>query len=142
MAFDITAEHECTVVAGGHEIGCIYREPTSEERVAYKAAQMGKRGRFDPRRIYEAQVRFGLKILARIREGDITVNGAPLVCDDAGAWKRVIRDGCPQVAEAVARRAFEGAALDDAALDDAGDDASGDDDAGGSGEGEEETRPL
>jgi hypothetical protein len=101
----------------GTEIQLFYRNPLTEEEVAYQAALYRKHGKKVRLNSYEARLKYGLKILTGFREGDFGQDGAPISADPASPyyrenWKDLLRDEAPDIVTTFAFAIFEGARAD------------------------------
>jgi len=92
---------------GGNEIEVYAEMPDNDEILQYRRDLVGKKGRLDPAHITKVQIKWGLRKMVGIREGDILVGGKPLEIDPEGRWKEVIREKGAVIAQAVAQALFE-----------------------------------
>jgi len=90
-----------------------FRLPTTEERIAYRAAQHVREGDVVRTRLYETRIEHGQAILTEFESGCMTLDGKPVssdpksdaYCED---WKELLVQVAPQAVEALAVRVFEG----------------------------------
>lgn len=104
----------------GSDIVLHYRMPSTAERAAYANESFQRRGRKIKAAIGETRIKYGLKILQGIREGDFeTDTGRPLSSTfgsefyDEG-WKEKIAKHAADLVELLAVRVFDAPAILDA----------------------------
>lgn len=116
---------------GGEKVGVMYREPTNDERIAYRAAmfrRLGKKGKAMAEDSFKAALHFGKAVITGLRDGDFldeeggalsSTPGAPGYRED---WKELLAEAQPDVVTIVASIAFDGVRVAPQAEDAEGDD--------------------
>jgi hypothetical protein len=129
----------------GTEIELYYRNPTTEEEVAYQTKLFKKMGKKVKLNAFDTRLNYGLKILTGFRDGDFGMDGKAISADPAAPdyrpdWKLLLREQAPDIVTTFAFTVFEGARadmgmeLDLESADEDGDDSVQVDNAGGDGE--------
>jgi hypothetical protein len=90
-----------------------FRLPSTEERIAYRAAQYVREGEEIRTRLYETRIEHGQAILTEFESGCLAVDGKPVSSDPRSEaycedWKDLLVQVAPQAVEALAVRVFEG----------------------------------
>lgn len=122
MARDLTKSDKNTVrIFDGlsdSEIVLFYRTPTSEDLFGYQTNIVRREGKkFRPRP--ETRLKYALRIITGIREGDFTIEGKPLSSEEGNGsyredWKELLGEFAPDILDVFARRIFEGTRAADA----------------------------
>ena len=99
-----------------------YRLPTTDERVGFANALVTRQGNKVKSRMGEARLKYGLKILVGIRDGDFETDKGPLSSNPASphydpAWKVFIRDYAQDVVQMLTVHVFESSVVSDEADD-------------------------
>ena len=100
----------------GSEIILFYRNPTTDEEVAYRKEiyiNDGKKVVYEP---WGARLKFGQVIITGFREGDFGIDGKPIASDPASPnyyadWKQLITDTASDLLMALSTAVFEGVLL-------------------------------
>jgi hypothetical protein len=122
----------------GSEIVLSYRMPTTAERAAYANESFRRKGNKVETRVVESRQKYGLKVLAGIREGDFIVNPSglekKLSSDPSSAnfdpqWKDIVAHHAGDILELLAAHVFDGSVSVGAAAgrDEEADPADGED---------------
>ena len=118
---DLTASdrNEMTIndTRSGSEILVYYRNPTTEEEIAYQANLFRRKGKKMKIAAFNTRLRFGLKIINGFRDGDFGLAGKPISSDPVSPnyredWKSLISSQAPDILNAFAFAVFEGARVD------------------------------
>lgn len=97
----------------GSEIELYYRNPTTQEEVAFNNSFVKRKGNKMVLNAYATRLEFGLKIMTGFREGDFGYEGKPISSEPASAnyredWKEIVKDGAHDIVVTLARAVFEG----------------------------------
>ncbi|KKW12652.1 MAG: hypothetical protein UY48_C0010G0004 [Candidatus Gottesmanbacteria bacterium GW2011_GWB1_49_7] len=89
-----------------------YRNPTTEERIAYTNALLTRRGQKIESAMGEARLKYGLRILIGIRDGDFATDDGPMSSNQQSPgykenWKAIINELAPDVIAQLAILVFE-----------------------------------
>lgn len=98
------------------EVSLYYRTPTNAERIAFKAATIGRKNSKVIDQSVEAQLSYGAKILTGIEEGDFLFGGKPISSnEDSGdynpEWKKLVITTAGDLIQSLALLAFAGVIL-------------------------------
>ncbi len=101
----------------GSDIELYYRNPTTEEEIAYHNKLLKRQGRKMVLNIFETRLEIGLKILTGFREGDFGLNGKPISSDPQSPnycenWKELLKENAADIITAFAYAVFEGTRAD------------------------------
>jgi len=115
---EITDKNEITVydTRSGTEIKLYYRNPTTQEEVAYQTKLYSRKGKkliINPR----VRVEMGLSILTGFREGDFSFQKKPISSDPASPnyqenWKELLEKAASDIISAFALAVFAGSRID------------------------------
>jgi len=101
----------------GSELGLYFRMPTTTERQGYVNAAVQRKGKKVTMHHAEARMRFGLKILTGVRDGDfVRMQGkdqVPMSSDPSSpnyfsGWREEIEKDCGDLVMALAGQVFDG----------------------------------
>ena len=83
MAYRGSSDHRLMLVdIGGQKVGVYYRSPTPSEYIGYHREKLKFRGGKIENNLIEANLRYGLKVITGVRQGDLEFR-------ENGAWKKL-----------------------------------------------------
>lgn len=111
---DLTAKNTIEIndgISGDvHEI--YYRTPTNEERAAYLAGAVQRKGKKILNRVFENRLKFGAKIITGFKKGTIGKDGKAFSCDENDEdyredWMDLLVSEAGDIVAAVGASVFE-----------------------------------
>jgi hypothetical protein len=99
------------------DIELYYRNPTTQEEVAYQSKLFRRQGKKLLINAYETRLEMGLKILTGFREGAFGISGKPISSDPQSPeyrkdWKELLKENASDIITALAFQIFESARVD------------------------------